>query len=97
MAGFLVYLDTHGVPIKLLIFDTFADAAKAADPNKSHELISCGNINSLITKRPQYIPLLPKEPEPVEVPTPEPEINPNLRRAATVACGKPKKPIKPKK
>ena len=96
MAGFLVYLDIHGVPIKLLIFDTFQDAAKAADPNKSHELISCGSINSLIAKRPQYIPLLPKEPEPIVVPTPEPEINPNLRRAAPMAC-KPKKPIKPKK
>ncbi len=102
MAGFIVYKDLSGVPVKIQEYATFAEAAAVAVHQASDEfkydIFSCRDREVLAAKRPELAALLrPQDPEPAPIVEDDEPINPDLRRTA-MACSKPKKPgKKPKK
>ena len=105
MAGFIVYRNSDGAPVRVLEYANFSEAAtdvvhQVNDEELKYDIFSCRDREVLAARRPELAALLrPQDPEPAKILTAEnDEINPELRRT-TMACGsKPKKkPIKPKK
>lgn len=105
MPGFIVYRDSDGVPVRVLEYATFSEAAtdvvhQENDEELKYDIFSCRDREVLAARRPELAALLrPQDPEPAKIPMVAiDEINPELRRTM-MACGsKPKKkPIKPKK